>query len=379
MGIFRYFLALVVIFCHVGGASFQKPLDGNGGLAVQAFFLISGFYMALIFSKYQLGTEKFAKIKNFYFSRFLRIYPIYYITLIIMLTLYHYKLYPLYAHAPAYVLHTMLASTIQKVAYLFQNLFIFGQSIIRFFIYDPNLKSFVFHPLNDGYPDDFLGSSFTVMGQGWSLSIELTFYLLVPFLFNSSNKLILSLILASVLLRAFLQYSNFYGSQVMHAFLPLEISIFLLGLMSYRLIYLNLLVLPKRFIEAIGIFLASVIAVYSFYIYHNLVNYTFKYWLFVAMTFFAVPFFFHTTRNSKWDRFIGELSYPVYMTHFIAIAILMKIQHLNVIVTIIIATVMAIVLNYFVTKPMDYFRHKQFLINQPAKIQFSPARPLELA
>lgn len=35
----------------------------------------------------------------------------------------------------------------------------------------------------------------------------------------------------------------------------------------------------------------------------------------------ALPFAFHETRNSAIDRWIGELSYPVYLTHLMVLAL----------------------------------------------------------
>ncbi len=368
MGLLRYFLALVVIFCHAGQNNMLKPLEGNGGLAVQAFFVISGFYMALIFEKYQLESSSFLRIKNFYLSRLLRIYPIYYLSLALMLVLYHFKIFPLFAHPPATVLHDLLASFTQKALYLFENFFIFGQSLLRFFIYDPNVRGFVFHPLNNMYPDDFLGSSFTILGQSWSLSLELTFYLLVPFLLNKSNKFILILIVLSFSLRSLLQCMDYYSSQVMHAFFPLELGVFLLGVVSYRYIYLKIQHKSADYFKKYALSLLSFIFIYSFFIYHLIENYTLKYWLFVLLTMISIPYLFCYTKNSKFDRYIGELSYPVYMTHFICIALIMKLppSPYEAFYVIALSTGMSILFAYLVARPVDYFRHRKFLDNNPA-------------
>ena len=69
MGLLRLYLALCVIFTHDGVRQNSIPLIiYNGSQAVQIFFVISGFYMALILS------EKYRSPVEFYASRFIRIY-----------------------------------------------------------------------------------------------------------------------------------------------------------------------------------------------------------------------------------------------------------------------------------------------------------------
>src|SRR3954465_4429480 len=77
MGAVRLFLALAVLVYHrVGQKSFLPsidiwPLPGNS--AVEAFFLVSGFFMSLVL------TTRYANLplRAFYVSRALRLYPTY--------------------------------------------------------------------------------------------------------------------------------------------------------------------------------------------------------------------------------------------------------------------------------------------------------------
>jgi peptidoglycan/LPS O-acetylase OafA/YrhL len=79
MGLIRVLLALAVVDFHaVRFASAPHFLNlpwVNGGVAVQSFFVISGFYMALILSGKYAGRGVFV----FYRARFLRLYPAYWI------------------------------------------------------------------------------------------------------------------------------------------------------------------------------------------------------------------------------------------------------------------------------------------------------------
>ena len=60
MGVLRYLLALSVLLVHDVDGWF-KLIDGAA--AVQCFFLISGFYMALVLN------ERYADLGSFYFNR----------------------------------------------------------------------------------------------------------------------------------------------------------------------------------------------------------------------------------------------------------------------------------------------------------------------
>ena len=71
LGIIRFLLAMAVVLSHIGSVMgeiiFSLP---HGIIAVELFFIISGFYMALILSgKYSAP----GKVKLFYLNRFLRL------------------------------------------------------------------------------------------------------------------------------------------------------------------------------------------------------------------------------------------------------------------------------------------------------------------
>ena len=68
MGVLRCLLALSVLLVHDVDGWF-KLIDGAA--AVQCFFLISGFYMALVLN------ERYADLGSFYFNRALRLLPTY--------------------------------------------------------------------------------------------------------------------------------------------------------------------------------------------------------------------------------------------------------------------------------------------------------------
>ena len=76
MGVFRLFLALSVLLGHTRGHGFFGLSFVYPEIAVQSFFIISGFYMALVLNeKYNQPGQYTMFLKQ----RFLRLYPTYFI------------------------------------------------------------------------------------------------------------------------------------------------------------------------------------------------------------------------------------------------------------------------------------------------------------
>jgi peptidoglycan/LPS O-acetylase OafA/YrhL len=80
MGIIRLLLALSVVAAHT--TSFFGVHLVGGKVAVQAFYIISGFYMSLILNEKYLG--KTGSYKLFITNRFLRIFPIFWTVLVLV-------------------------------------------------------------------------------------------------------------------------------------------------------------------------------------------------------------------------------------------------------------------------------------------------------
>ena len=75
MGALRLLLALCVVAGHAQGDILGIPLPDRF-YAVQAFFIISGFYMAMILSDGYRGANG---VRNFYATRVMRIFTLYFL------------------------------------------------------------------------------------------------------------------------------------------------------------------------------------------------------------------------------------------------------------------------------------------------------------
>ena len=76
MGLIRFLLAFAVLLGHSPTATFKFI---HAGTAVQAFFVVSGFYMALVLD------GKYTDTKLFYSNRLLRLAPAYFAMMAIAL------------------------------------------------------------------------------------------------------------------------------------------------------------------------------------------------------------------------------------------------------------------------------------------------------
>src|SRR5687767_9870281 len=78
MGFLRLALALSVFFAHTASQQITSFIDAL--YAVQIFFMVSGFLIAYVLMTNNRYQEH---IRNFYINRILKIYPIYYLILLL--------------------------------------------------------------------------------------------------------------------------------------------------------------------------------------------------------------------------------------------------------------------------------------------------------
>lgn len=153
-------------------------------------------------------------------------------------------------------------------------------------------------------------------------------------------------------------------------FFPTELGMFLVGSLSHRLyVFLNERALIKT---AVSLVVSGIMFTLTF-CYHllpqgNTVPYFFNdaqiiYYSSIAV---GLPFLFHLTRKSTIDRFIGELSYPIYLCHFILIDtfIFLKAPQYGALPATFMILLSTLVLAaagmLIIQKPVDRFRQKRY-------------------
>jgi peptidoglycan/LPS O-acetylase OafA/YrhL len=309
MGLFRLLLAVSVIIAH-SGAIFGLTFVG-GRIAVEAFFIISGFYMSLILN------EKYVHQKNSYglfiTNRFLRLFPLYWV--ILLLTILVTGTIAFVSHGEhlgafrVYVENLRMLN-IPTVGYLiFSNIFIFAQDIALFFGFNTVTGQVFFnsgHVLNT----QLLLGSFQIIPQAWTIAIELLFYLIAPFIVRRNWKTVFSIITLTFVLRVVLWHFGFNYDPWTHRFFPTELGIFLLGNISYR-IYT---VIRTRVFRPIYLY-SVLLYIVGFTVFFDVLPIPGKMTLYLLSCVLSLPFIFHLTNAKKFDKYVGELSYPVYLSH----------------------------------------------------------------
>ena len=199
---------------------------------------------------------------------------------------------------------------------------------------------------------------FLLVPQAWTIGIEITFYLIAPFLVRKKIKFIYSLIIISALLRIGLYTNGFENDPWTYRFFPTELMFFLLGTIAYHI---------YKKVESKNIKVSSLKIIYVFILFFTLfysfIPFPFKIFAYLFVFFLSVPFIFMLSKKWKKDRYIGELSYPIYISH---ILLLWPIRFLKIPVfgelglTLTIVTIIfSILLNEFVAKKIEIIRQRR--------------------
>jgi peptidoglycan/LPS O-acetylase OafA/YrhL len=317
MGIIRFILAISVVLTH-SREFFGFNLLG-GPLSVQAFFIISGFYMTLILNEKYIGRDSYGL---FITNRFMRIFPLYLIVAVAALTFswisfkYPGGVSPSSLFPNVFEMYSKHYDSINIPGFvflIFTNIFIFFQDVVMFLGLNTSGDLF-FTP--DFRTTDPRLYSFLVIPQAWSVAVELTFYLIAPFIVRKRLPVISVIIILSFIARLITYNSGFSNDPWSYRFLPFEIGYFLMGTISYH-IYAKIRTaeISKRNLWIIYVALLGLTIGYP------VLKFTNSQYLYCILFAIALPFVFQLSKKWKYDAIIGELSYPIYITHVLALSI----------------------------------------------------------
>jgi peptidoglycan/LPS O-acetylase OafA/YrhL len=352
LGIIRLLLALSVVITHSAEQKFYGITIVGGQAAVQAFYVISGFYMALVLNrKYGPGVEGY---KTFILARIFRLFPAYLFVFGLAILLAVTSIVPHEAlgrwkrYGPEF-------SPLGYALYAVPQFTIIGQDISLFTSFDNETAAIEpdLH-LADIEPGTTPGSRMMFVGQAWTLSVEMMFYCIAPFIVRRV-WLIGTLWACSWAIRIGLAGAGYHEDPFLYRFFPSELSMFLLGSFAYHvynrfesnrekmsmfgwagMIWMMLILLMLFRFEQIK--LRSLIVSTS-----------------MGLT---LPFIFALTRNVKWDRWIGELSYPLYICHELVRLTMLRWmpEHAGTGMFILLSLVAAVLLMVCIEQPFERMR-----------------------
>lgn len=299
--------------------------------------------MALILNEKYTGKNSY---KLFITNRFLRIYPLYWLVLVLSLII-----FPFFINANG----NTLASVISQYQ-LLHNFAFLKQLII-------DVVRQIFLITNSSYflPNNFQ-LDFLIVTQSWTLGVELIFYILAPFIVRRSTKQILILTIIFYIFRA-LTYRYFVTTisgrtNVNPAFFPSTAVFFLYGVVSYKIyVFLKQFKLPS--ISAYSM-LFYIVLFTAFYYPLPIDSRT----IYLISLIFFMPVVFAKFNKSRLDIFFGELSYPMYVSHSLVIfASFTLLSNFNKtylsLIVFLLCVAFAIVLNKVIEIPIDKYRQSR--------------------
>jgi peptidoglycan/LPS O-acetylase OafA/YrhL len=333
MGCLRLLLALSVVAGH-SGHFFRSWYLINAKAAVVCFFVISGFYMALVLN------EKYTSRVEFMINRWLRIYVPY-----IVVTL----IYGAYLYS-AGRLQTEWTGIILNITLI-------GQDSMRMLNWLPSAH-------------EVLGQDVIVLPQAWTLSVELQLYFIAALSFWRRGGIAASFGIG-VALMVFLFFRGYVP--IPYAIIPSTewLAYFAMGGMAY-LGYRKVRDWQTVANAVISLAVLGILAGYC-WIYNGFVEipvdiFDWRFLPLYGLTALLLPFLFAATKNVALDRLLGELSYPTYLVH---IAVVDAADHIGfpgyerswfiLVVTLALATMMYVAID----QPLEAFRRRKTGSDEP--------------
>lgn len=337
MGYLRLMLAIFVILSHAGGI--EMPFgDGKitlynfgGRNAVGIFYMISGFYMSMIL------TDKYKNsLKTFYLNRALRIFPTYWFVLILGFFFINLD----YQSIIKALEQTSLGA---RIYFYFSNIFIFGSDVAYLVSTKPD--GLIWDPFS--LSNTHNGFTLLAIPTVFTIGLELLFYIVSPFMVKSM-KLNLSILFTVLIFHIYMIATNNTNVVYQYHLFPSSFLYFSMGILSHKMYYEKGMHLTKY-----KYLLFAIIATLIMLIQPLLPN------ILLFLFPFVLPYLFELTKYNKIDRFIGDLSYPLYIVHYSVLKYCwaqgVNQQKIGLIV-LVASLFIAILIHLFLEKPIDKYR-----------------------
>jgi peptidoglycan/LPS O-acetylase OafA/YrhL len=316
--------------------------------------------MALILSQ-KYGTVP-GGLRAFAMNRFLRLYPLYAVVLLLTIGWYLLRQVVLGDRAPAagiFEMHQYLTGW-QMLGVWLSNFSLIGLDFICSWHWSPDI-GFIFLHASDcetHSEDVFLGSAIWVI-QAWSISMEILFYLCAPLLARLKAGALAAVILASLALDIWISSSL---GRTTYFFAPAQLYLFATGMMLYRAYFsfnFSERVAQNRTMM-IGLVSVSFLVAWCLpVLWHQPPQ-----WMLILAFAALIPGLFAVSKDSGWDRSLGNLSYPIYLSHMlvggVVAVILKRLAITGSFATLIMVSsciIVAAILHRMVETPMEMMRN----------------------
>lgn len=288
MGTWRLILAWLVVADHTNGYGELFNID-IGTVAVATFFFISGFLMPLAYktsySKYGVSEG----CRRFYINRFLRIYPIYWVSCGLILLGKFFVGYGLLRG------HTLNPELVNPLTYV-QNFLLLG--------------------LNQSI---FWGGYLRFNNPAWTLDVELQYYLCVPFIILAASYYRVAVANILIVFSIVSIYLFFYPKGLV----DIDRSILAWAIFFVLGFAFEASIVWQRFFSrwivvifiVTTLFMASIISMKYINVATMLVTFGFI----VVSAYFLIKQ--KNYRFGALDRLAGDLSYPAYILHFLILGV----------------------------------------------------------
>ena len=301
----RFLLAVAVVFHHSTTPGNIPLVDGHQ--AVRLFYIISGFYMAMILEqKYPLNRRG---LWIFYTNRAARIFPVYWVVLIGAAAFY----------GGALIFTQRMPERLQWYSLLnegghggflvglgLSQLILFGLDGLSLFDFQGSILG-LGGTVSGGKTAGFL----CLVPQAWTLAVELMLYLVAPILVQMRSRWLIVLCGAGILIRTGLSIWKPHESLSLNYFwFPLQIPFFLLGILSYRWMKISTDLWRNHWMRIGGGGIAFMVVMGYGWIPVGVAPI-----LSCGAIGLFIPALFHI--EGKVGEFLGELSYPIYVVHIL--------------------------------------------------------------
>jgi peptidoglycan/LPS O-acetylase OafA/YrhL len=206
--------------------------------------------------------------------------------------------------------------------------------------------------------------------QAWTLSLELMFYIICPFFIKMRLRLLLGLIFFLITLKLVSVACGYTNDPWTYRFFPFEGVFFLAGIVAYTM-YKKLSSLTIKPFVFVSI-LAYIILFTLFF--KQLPGEQLLKLVYLVSVFLSIPFLFIYTKKNRLDRKIGDLSYPMYISHILVMNVTdlltRKISMLSAYrsdVVLVLTVILSLLLIKLIGDRFENIRHKKIHIEQQRK------------